>query len=426
MMMNWIDVAGFSFSGAILVIMAIGIVFAAILPTLDRWSKRYFITLFSLLFLCAVTCFLALVFWYDPSKATAEKVVYFFESLFLSVPIFMPTIFLLHCSRETIKRSALFSAVMALLGAFFAMLVAAQFTDAFYSVTPENEFIRGSYYAVFLAPMISVLILNIVGTFRRRKKLSKKYFIGLLIYLLPMGATVFVHMFLSVEIFVVFGMALFALIMFGLILSDNVEQYTHQQREIAHQRASIMVLQMRPHFIYNSMMGIYYLCDQDSQKAKQVTLDFTTYLRKNFAAIASEDAIPFLDELEHTRAYLAVEQAQFEDSLFVNFDTPVTMFRIPPLTLQPIVENAVVHGLRGSNAPIHISVATRQTDTANEIIIADDGPGFATADNSEPHIALNNIRGRLELMCHGTLTISQRESGGTTVKVTVPLGRLEE
>ena len=193
-----------------------------------------------------------------------------------------------------------------------------------------------------------------------------------------------------------------------------------QQRELANQQASVMVLQMRPHFIYNTMMGIYYLCDQDSEKAKQVTLDFTTYLRKNFTAIASDDTIPFRDELEHTRAYLAVEQAQFEDVLFVSFDTPHTMFRLPPLTLQPIVENAVKHGMKSSNDPIHISVVTRQTENASEIIVEDDGPGFEPVDDNEPHIALNNIRQRLELMCGGKLTIAPREGGGTSVKVTIP------
>ena len=194
-----------------------------------------------------------------------------------------------------------------------------------------------------------------------------------------------------------------------------------QQREIAHQRSSVMVLQMRPHFIYNTMMGIYYLCDQDPAKAKQVTLDFTSYLRKNFTAIASEEMIPFNDELEHTRAYLAVEQAQFEDSLFVSFDTPHTMFRVPPLTLQPIVENAVKHGMNESCDPIHISVVTRQTDLSSEIIVNDDGPGFKPTDDDEPHIALNNIRQRLELMCGGTLEVAPREGGGTSVKVTIPI-----
>lgn len=425
-MMDWMEIAGFSLGGAMLVIMAAGVAFAALIPTLDRWSKRFFVTLFSLLFLCTVTCFFALVFWYDPTKAAAERIVYFFQSLFLSSLMFMPTVFLLHSSKESIKSSALFRLVMALLGAYVIILIVASFTKIFYYVTPDNHFVRGPLWALWLAPLVIMMVLNLAGTIGRRKKLSKLYFVGLLVYLFPMTLTVLVHMFIEIDVFVVFGMALFALMMYGLILSDNVEQYMRQQQEIAHQRASIMVLQMRPHFIYNSMLGIYYLCDQDPEKAKEVTLNFTAYLRKNFAAIASEDTVSFVDELEHTRAYLAVEQAQFEDSLSVDFDTPITMFRIPPLTLQPIVENAVVHGLRGSNAPIHISVVTRRTDTSNEIIVEDNGPGFAATDNNEPHIALNNIRQRLEMMCRGTLTISLREGGGTRVKVTIPLDKTEE
>ncbi|MBQ7629096.1 MAG: histidine kinase [Selenomonadaceae bacterium] len=73
-------------------------------------------------------------------------------------------------------------------------------------------------------------------------------------------------------------------------------------QEIAHQRANIMVLQMRPHFIYNAKMSIYYFCAKDSKKAQQVTLDFTTCLRKNFTAIVSENPIPFSDELERYTA----------------------------------------------------------------------------------------------------------------------------
>ena len=423
--MNQVDFLYYTLGGAILVTMAFGVALAFLVPSLDKWNKRYFITLFSLLSLCAVTCFLALIFYDDPTKMTAERIFYFFDSLLVSVPIFMPTIFLLHSSHETVKHSALFYAAMALSGAYFVMLIVSQFTDVFYYVTAENEFYYGPLFALSVSPLLLVLLLNIAGTVRRKKSLSKKYFVGLLIYLLLMSVTVLVHMFAQVDIFVVFGMVLFALIMYSLILSDNIDKYMRQQREIANQRANIMILQMRPHFIYNSLMGIYYLCDRDAGKAKQVTLDFTTYLRKNFAAIASDNAIPFSEELEHTRAYLSVEQAQFDDSLFVSFDTPHTSFRLPPLTLQPIVENAVVHGMRASNSPIHISVVTRKTDKASEILVEDDGPGFEADGNNEPHIALNNIRERLDMMCGGTLEISPREGGGTSVKVTIPLAKPE-
>ena len=149
-------------------------------------------------------------------------------------------------------------------------------------------------------------------------------------------------------------------------------------------------------------------------------MDFTAYLRKNFTAIASKDPIPFSSELEHIRAYLAVEQALYEDSLAVDFDTPHSRFRVPPLTLQPIVENAVKHGRDPYAGPFHISIRTRKTDTGSEVVISDNGRGFEPAPDSEPHIALENIRQRLEIMCGGHLAITPNDGGGTVVTLTIP------
>jgi len=177
---------------------------------------------------------------------------------------------------------------------------------------------------------------------------------------------------------------------------------------------------MRPHFIYNTMTSIYCLCSLDPEKAQQVVMDFTTYLRKNFTAVASASPIPFASELEHTRAYLDVELAQYAKSLSVDYDTPHTLFRLPPLTLQPIVENAVKHGRDPDAGPLHISIRTRKTDSGSEISVLDNGRGFDPDDNSDPGIALKNIRQRLELMCGGSLTITLNDGGGTIVTVTIP------
>lgn len=80
------------------------------------------------------------------------------------------------------------------------------------------------------------------------------------------------------------------------------------------------------------------------------------------------------------------------------------------MTLQPIVENSIKHGMDPEYAPLHIIIRTRETDSGNEIIVEDNGPGFDfNSDDSKPHIALKNIQQRLEMMC-----------GGTTVTVTIP------
>ena len=188
MTVMWRDFLGFSFAGAIIILMALGIVLSAIIPTLDKWNKRYFIALFSLMFLCAVTCLLALLFWYDSTMALAAKTVYAFEDIFLSTAIFMPTLLVLHSAGESAKRSLLFKIVSALMVAYFVIVVA-QFTEVFYYVTPDNIFSRGSLWALMLAPLVAILLCNVAAVIRRRKQLAKKYFIGFLAYMIPMTVT---------------------------------------------------------------------------------------------------------------------------------------------------------------------------------------------------------------------------------------------
>ena len=236
----------------------------------------------------------------------------------------------------------------------------------------------------------------------------------------------FLLFFVSTFVLFILGIAFCVFSMYIIILSDQIEQNMRQQQEIATQRANVLILQMRPHFIYNTLMSIYGLCNQNPQKARQVTMDFTTYLQKNFDAVSSRELIPFAAELEHTRAYLAVEQARYDEMLLVEYDTPFTLFRLPPLTLQPIAENAVKHGINPYSDPLSISIRTRHTDaggsgrSVTEITVEDTGPGFDPLDASKPHTTLENIRQRLEMMCGGNMTIQPREGGGTVVTITIP------
>ena len=418
--MEWYYITVYSIAGAFILLTILGIVFSLVVPIFDKWNKRYLITLFSFQLLCMATCFLDIIIYDNPKMATLEKINIFLEFLSLISIAVMPSVFLSHYAGEKLKNGLLAKIAIVFGITSLALLIIGQFTDIFYSVTPNNEIKRGPLFPLLISPVLVILLFDIVGVFVIRKRILKAYFVAFLVYLPPLITAVFLHMFFSLELFIVLAIGLWALTILVLMVKENAKEYFNQQKEIANQNAHILVLQMRPHFIYNTMTSIYYLCEQDPNKAKQVTLDFTTYLRKNFAAIASEETIAISEELEHTHAYLAVEQAQFEETLFVTFDTPHTLFRIPPLTLQPIVENAVKHGMVASDKPIHITVRTRKTATASEIIVEDDGPGYQPKDDNEPHIALNNIRQRLEMMCKGTLEIYSGDEGGTVVKITIP------
>ncbi|MBQ6424366.1 MAG: histidine kinase [Acidaminococcaceae bacterium] len=421
-MTGWFELFCYLLCGAMLTLTAVGLCVAVVMPGMGRWNRRFFTALFTVLLLLMGAFLVDLIVYEYPDMALAEQIVVYFQYLLVSLSMPMFTGYLLHLCGEDLRKSTLFRLVIGLWGIYFILLGLAQCTTFLYYVTPDNEFIRGSWHPLLVAPLAAIMLLNLVSVIRRRNRLPDKYYVAFLIHLLPMTVATLIHAVIYVPLLVVFGLSFSMLSMFGIILCDQIEQYMRQQREIAHQRASIMVLQMRPHFIFNTMMSIYYLCAQDSKKAQQVTLDFTSYLRKNFSAIASENTIPFANELEHTRAYLAVEQVQFEDGLFVEYDTPHTRFRVPPLTLQPIVENAVKHGMDPDSAPLRICIRTRETDAGHEITVEDNGPGFAQTnmDESEPHIALANIQHRLEIMCGGKLTVMPRKGGGTVVKVILP------
>ena len=421
--MEWNMRANIGIAGAAMAIAVIGLILSLGTRYTQKEYKKYLVKIFSMLTAYTMSNF---ILWNVTDVEgyrymIVSYICLFFESLFSSMILPVLNSFLLYCAGKNMRNNPLVYIIDLLWIVYFVLLVIAQFTKWIYYYTPDNEYFRGPLYSVLLIPLILLMAVNLFALFKFRTELSRRYRIAFAVYFLVPLLCMVVQMFYSTVLMTVLGSAVSALIMLYIIILDQMERSVAQARKIAQQRASINVLQMRPHFICNTMMSIYYLCDQNPTKAKQVTLDFTTYLRRNFAAIASENTVMFKDELEHTQAYLAVEQAQFEDSLFVSFDTPHTMFRVPPLTLQPIVENAIKYGMKSSSEPVHISVITRQTNTASEIIVEDDGPGFEQVDDNKPHIALNNIRERLELMCKGKLEISQREGGGTLVKVTIPI-----
>ena len=422
-MNNAIDLINFSAAVTGLVIVLLGLFFTLAMKSLEKWTRRFFVALFSVAAAYVASDLLSQVslIFLGPDYAVLSRIAVFCESLFSSLLMPMITVYLLRCSGERRKRTPLFASMLTLWLVYVALLIFTQFSTEIYSISSKNVYQRGPWYFVLLVPPAAMMIMNCISLFFRRKQLTKKQRAAFTVYLLiPLGCML-IQMFSYGLLMIVIGTSVSAMIMFVFILLDQVDHSIRQQKENAAQQASITVLQMRPHFIYNTLMSIYYLCKQDAEKAQQVILDFSSYLRKNFTAIAKADAIPFEEELEHTRAYLAVEQARFKDQLLVEFDTPFTDFRIPPLTLQPIVENAVKHGMDPELEPLFISISTRRQDGYAEITVDDSGPGYQPADDNEPHIGLDNVRERLKMMCKGDLTISRRDCGGTIVTIRIPV-----
>jgi sensor histidine kinase YesM len=204
-------------------------------------------------------------------------------------------------------------------------------------------------------------------------------------------------------------------------LSLRVKQ---KELEIAENKVAIMLSQIRPHFLYNSLTAIKELCYIDPETAGKLVNDFSNYLRVNIDSLSIKTPVPFENELRHTQTYLSLEKKRFGEKLKVNYDISVINFSLPTLTLQPLMENAVRHGVMKREEGGTITVKTEEKPEHIEITITDDGVGFSREHslNNNGHISvgINNVKARLENFSNGTLTIISEPGVGTTAIVTIP------
>ena len=191
--------------------------------------------------------------------------------------------------------------------------------------------------------------------------------------------------------------------------------------QLAESRVSTMMSQIRPHFIYNTLGSIEQLCELDPPKAGELVHNFAKYLRGNFGELDNPKPILMSQEMEHVHHYISIENVRFPDMTFT-FEMKSNDFHIPALTIQPIVENAVKHGLMKLQKGGTIRVVSYETDTQYCISVEDDGVGFDTSVllDERKHVGLRNIRGRLNAMVNGSLEIESTVGVGTKVLITIP------
>lgn len=196
-----------------------------------------------------------------------------------------------------------------------------------------------------------------------------------------------------------------------------------QEEEQTKLKTAVMLSQIQPHFLYNTMNSIYYLIGKKPEKAQDAVLKLSQYFRTNMKAVSGVDMVDFSNELEHINTYLQIEKMRFEDDLNIEYDIQTKHFSIPLLSIQPLVENAVRHGICSKEEGGTLKLSTMELEDSYQIIISDNGVGFDK--NAEPtdqglHIGLNNAKARLETMCHAQVDIESAIGEGTTVTVVIP------
>ncbi len=199
--------------------------------------------------------------------------------------------------------------------------------------------------------------------------------------------------------------------------------YSRLENELTQNRIAIMLSQIQPHFLYNTLVVIKQLCDIDPKAAKETVSEFSDYLRANLDSLTRIQPIPFEKELEHVKNYLALEKKRFGGRVRVVWELSATEFLIPALTVQAIVENAVRYGITKKEEGGSVTVRTAQTDAETIITVSDDGAGFdpdRPPQDGRSHVGIENVRSRLASACGGALDIQSTVGVGTTVTLRLP------
>lgn len=302
--------------------------------------------------------------------------------------------------------------------------VASLFNGMFFAVDPDVGYVRGPLF--WLAQVIPVVLhlRNATIVVRYRTCLERKELLGFAGYIaLPIVAE-------AIQV-AWFGIALmntavsFAiLLVFLSIQSERKALLARREQELAEARSDIMLSQIQPHFLYNTLAAIRELCASDPAEAARAVTDFSSFLRENMASLTSKEPIPFERELRHTTTYLNLEQRRFGSRLRVEFDVESLDFALPPLTVQALAENAVRHGVSMREEGGCVRIASHDDGRAHVVTVSDDGMGFdehALADgDARMHIGIQNVRMRLAEGCRGTLEVRSRPGEGTMATISVP------
>lgn len=193
------------------------------------------------------------------------------------------------------------------------------------------------------------------------------------------------------------------------------------EAQLKESRISIMLSQIQPHFIYNTLGTIERMCLKDPQKAFELVRNFSLYLRGNFGELDSVTPIRFAEELKHVEYYVNIEKVRFPD-MSIKYDVEATEFVLPALSVQPLVENAIKHGLMRLETGGTVVIHSYETPTHFCVAVKDDGVGFDTSlpVDEKKHVGLRNIRGRLKAMVDGDLLLESKPGVGTEAVILIP------
>ena len=175
-----------------------------------------------------------------------------------------------------------------------------------------------------------------------------------------------------------------------------------------------MAGQMQPHFLSNTLVSIQELCYTDPEQAADAIVTFSTYLRANIDFLGLREPVPFEKEYRYLCDYMKIEKIRFGDDLRFVEDVETMAFKIPVLTIQPLAENAVRHGIRGRSGKGTVSLSVKRDGEDIYIVVKDDGVGFDPSSVNAR--SLENVGTRIREI-NGDLMVRSEVGRGAEISI---------
>ena len=313
--------------------------------------------------------------------------------------------------------------IAVLCGIMLCCSIVSVWNGMFFYITDAGDFVEGPLYALTrVFDQICIGFETLLVIWYRRKLGLKEVALLMSFSLLPILSMTLQKYWDPTPQYLATTLSL--VIIYVLFHSEITSRLAKAEISLAQSRIAVMLSQIQPHFLYNVISSIQELCITDPNKARRALGEFAEYLRGNMDSLTDTAPIHFTREMSHVESYLKLEKIRFGDELNIIFDIKEKDFFLPSLTIQPLVENAVKHGIGEKENGGTLSISTHREDSCVVVEICDDGIGFDMKDydlndEKKSHIGIANVRVRLKQLPGCSLDIKSSPGEGTKATIRI-------
>lgn len=420
-LMNIVHILGLSFLTVLM-----GILF---FKSKTVTGRKFFLALF-LMILYAASFFSSLAnSVYHLPGHTRQITILLTASYFFYLGLF---VFLWFYQKQFLKASALTRAITMIMVIVYVLYVAALVVNLFrpilFQITPDG--ITSPDIVDYISAITDCIFLMLLSIGTIFSKLNRNRIISFLICIFVPVLSIMLsynHDVVDQNIYtwgimlstIVLPLCLVFINSYDELENDMVEREKEQSRL----QVAVMISQMQPHFLYNCLASIGALCEEDPKLAAEATNAFSDYLRENMDFVDKRNPISFSEELNHIKTYVWLEKLRFPNKLNIEYEISCTAFLVPALSVQPMVENAIKHGICRKKSGGTVRICSFETDLHYVVTVSDDGTGFdvrQAIDDGRLHLGISNTRYRVREMVGGSLEIESTPGKGTVVTIQVP------